>query len=153
MLRAEGNAEQLNRSLKGFNFYAKEDTDGKSNYQLFLDDIIEFLQKKLATLEMELICKPDLDRVMRVFEPYGSHRTVTYRFSEKNKHLGIMVSTDGLTATQGNSYSNNIALIEPAVEGRRRLRGKRSIKLRVSRPSSWLSVGVAYLDPMCKASF
>lgn len=64
-----------------------------------------------------------------------------------------MLSADYLTATQGNNYNNYVALVEPAIEGKRRLRGKRSIRFLIAKPSSWLSVGAAYARPIQRANF
>lgn len=153
VLKAQGHAEHLNRTLKGFRFFGKEETHAKTNFQLLLEDIVEFLENSLAMLEQQLKNNANLGAILSIFQHYGLHKTASFRFSEKSKHTGIKLSADGLTATQDNNYTNNIAIIEPAIEGKRRLTGKRSIRLRVSRPSSWLSLGAAYIDPLRKANF
>lgn len=67
VLEAREDGEQLNLSLKGYRFFAKEESHGKSNYQLFLEDIVEFLENQLQIMEEQLKVKTDLQKLMSVF--------------------------------------------------------------------------------------
>jgi hypothetical protein len=67
--------------------------------------------------------------------------------------MNVQLSNQGMTATQSNSYNTNIVLIEPLIEGKRRLRDKRSIILKIGKCLSWLSIGVIYADIIRKNNF
>lgn len=83
---------------------------------------------------------------MAIFSPFATESKIKYIFSESMKQTSINISEDGLVATQKNNYSTNFVFIEPALEGKRTLRSKRTIKLKIDKLMSWLSVGVAYLS-------
>lgn len=46
-----------------------------------------------------------------------------------------------------------MAIIEPIVSSKCKFKGKKSIKIKVHKPSSYMSIGVAYLSVVKKNSF
>lgn len=69
------------------------------------------------------------------------------------KHTSITVSGENNIATQKNNYSTNFIFIEPMLEGKRTLRGKKTIKFHIDKLMSWLSIGVAYASFAKKANY
>lgn len=104
--------QHLALTLKSYRFYPREEsTIGKSNYELFLEDVIDCLERKVEELEAQAKEKAELNNLLRIFDPYNPNKIANYRFSEQHKHESIRLSSDRTSITQENSHSINIAII------------------------------------------
>ena len=73
-------------------------------------------------------------------------------FSETLKHTSITV-TDKMKVTQKNSYNINFALVEPRLEGKKKLRDKRSMKIHIDHLTSWIAIGIGLKNQIAKAEY
>jgi hypothetical protein len=115
--------------------------------------MVEQIQSRSLDFAEGVKRKAEMRELLELLTPLETEGKVMYRFSEEAKHTSITISGDGMTATQNNNYSTNFAFIEPAVEGRKNLRSKRTMRFYINKLSSWLSVGVAYVGIARKANF
>lgn len=103
---------EFSRLILKYRFYQKQEEDlHKSNYEIFLLDLVKQIQVRSNQFEEAATRRDDLHELLKLLAPIQSETKANYFFSPTLHHAHITVQPDGLTATQLNNYSTNFAFI------------------------------------------